>query len=394
MKSASKTVEARKGYFGTFGGSYVPEQLQPRLDELEAAFESAKGDELFGKEFARLLKEYVGRPSALTYCANISREYGGGRLFLKREDLNHTGAHNINNTIGQALLAKRMGKERIIAETGAGQHGVATATACALFGLPCAVYMGTRDIERQHMNVERMRLLGAEVVPVSSGSATLKDATSEAIRDWVTNVDTTYYLLGSAVGPHPYPTLVREFQRIIGEEARMQILEKTDSLPRAVIACVGGGSNAIGIFSGFINDPVELIGVEAYGDANGSHGASIHFGSPGVLHGARSYLLQDLDGQVLDTHSIAAGLDYPGVGPEHSFLSATRRARYELVDDRQALEAFRLLNRLEGIAPALESAHAIGFLEQYAPGHEGATVLVNLSGRGDKDLHTVFQEEL
>ncbi|MFY9112702.1 MAG: pyridoxal-phosphate dependent enzyme, partial [Desulfomonilia bacterium] len=262
------------------------------------------------------------------------------------------------------------------------------------FGLPCAVYMGTRDIERQHMNVERMRLLGAEVVPVSSGSATLKDATSEAIRDWVTNVDTTYYLLGSAVGPHPYPTLVREFQRIIGEEARMQILEKTDSLPRAVIACVGGGSNAIGIFSGFINDPVELIGVEAYGDANGSHGASIHFGSPGVLHGARSYLLQDLDGQVLDTHSIAAGLDYPGVGPEHSFLSATRRARYELVDDRQALEAFRLLNRLEGIAPALESAHAIGFLEQYAPGHEGATVLVNLSGRGDKDLHTVFQEEL
>ena len=382
-----------KGYFGEFGGQYVPETLLPALQELENEFSAAWNDREFRDEFSSCLRDYVGRPSPLTHARRLS-EHLGIEVWLKREDLNHTGSHKINNAIGQILLARRMGKQRIIAETGAGQHGVATATACALFGLPCAVYMGTRDIERQHMNVERMRLLGAEVVPVSSGSATLKDATSEAIRDWVTNVDTTYYLLGSAVGPHPYPTLVREFQRIIGEEARMQILEKTDSLPRAVIACVGGGSNAIGIFSGFINDQVELIGVEAYGDANGSHGASIHFGSPGVLHGARSYLLQDLDGQVLDTHSIAAGLDYPGVGPEHSFLSATRRARYELVDDRQALEAFRLLNRLEGIAPALESAHAIGFLEQYAPGHEGATVLVNLSGRGDKDLHTVFQEEL
>jgi len=382
-----------KGYFGEFGGQYVPETLLPALQELENEFSAAWNDREFRDEFSSCLRDYVGRPSPLTHARRLS-EHLGIEVWLKREDLNHTGSHKINNAIGQILLARRMGKQRIIAETGAGQHGVATATACALFGLPCAVYMGTRDIERQHMNVERMRLLGAEVVPVSSGSATLKDATSEAIRDWVTNVDTTYYLLGSAVGPHPYPTLVREFQRIIGEEARMQILEKTDSLPRAVIACVGGGSNAIGIFSGFMNDPVELIGVEAYGDANGSHGASIHFGSPGVLHGARSYLLQDLDGQVLDTHSIAAGLDYPGVGPEHSFLSATRRARYELVDDRQALEAFRLLNRLEGIAPALESAHAIGFLEQYAPGHEGATVLVNLSGRGDKDLHTVFQEEL
>jgi len=382
-----------KGYFGEFGGQYVPETLLPALQELENEFSAAWNDREFRDEFSSCLRDYVGRPSPLTHARRLS-EHLGIEVWLKREDLNHTGSHKINNAIGQILLARRMGKQRIIAETGAGQHGVATATACALFGLPCAVYMGTRDIERQHMNVERMRLLGAEVVPVSSGSATLKDATSEAIRDWVTNVDTTYYLLGSAVGPHPYPTLVREFQRIIGEEARMQILEKTDSLPRAVIACVGGGSNAIGIFSGFINDPVELIGVEAYGDANGSHGASIHFGSPGVLHGARSYLLQDLDGQVLDTHSIAAGLDYPGVGPEHSFLSATRRARYELVDDRQALEAFRLLNRLEGIAPALESAHAVGFLGQYAPGHEGATVLVNLSGRGDKDLHTVFQEEL
>ena len=382
-----------KGYFGEFGGQYVPETLLPALQELENEFSAAWNDREFRDEFSSCLRDYVGRPSPLTHARRLS-EHLGIEVWLKREDLNHTGSHKINNAIGQILLARRMGKQRIIAETGAGQHGVATATACALFGLPCAVYMGTRDIERQHMNVERMRLLGAEVVPVSSGSATLKDATSEAIRDWVTNVDTTYYLLGSAVGPHPYPTLVREFQRIIGEEARRQILEKTGSLPHTVIACVGGGSNAIGIFSGFMNDPVELIGVEAYGDANGSHGASIHFGSPGVLHGARSYLLQDLDGQVLDTHSIAAGLDYPGVGPEHSFLSATRRARYELVDDRQALEAFRLLNRLEGIAPALESAHAIGFLGQYAPGHEGATVLVNLSGRGDKDLHTVFQEEL
>ncbi|HRT45026.1 MAG TPA: tryptophan synthase subunit beta [Desulfomonilia bacterium] len=382
-----------KGYFGEFGGQYVPETLLPALQELENEFSAAWNDREFRDEFSSCLRDYVGRPSPLTHARRLS-EHLGIEVWLKREDLNHTGSHKINNAIGQILLARRMGKQRIIAETGAGQHGVATATACALFGLPCAVYMGTRDIERQHMNVERMRLLGAEVVPVSSGSATLKDATSEAIRDWVTNVDTTYYLLGSAVGPHPYPTLVREFQRIIGEEARRQILEKTGSLPHTVIACVGGGSNAIGIFSGFMNDPVELIGVEAYGDANGSHGASIHFGSPGVLHGARSYLLQDLDGQVLDTHSIAAGLDYPGVGPEHSFLSATRRARYELVDDRQALEAFRLLNRLEGIAPALESAHAVGFLGQYAPGHEGATVLVNLSGRGDKDLHTVFQEEL
>ena len=380
-----------KGYFGEFGGQYVPETLLPALQELENEFSAAWNDREFRDEFSSCLRDYVGRPSPLTHARRLS-EHLGIEVWLKREDLNHTGSHKINNAIGQILLARRMGKQRIIAETGAGQHGVATATACALFGLPCAVYMGTRDIERQHMNVERMRLLGAEVVPVSSGSATLKDATSEAIRDWVTNVDTTYYLLGSAVGPHPYPTLVREFQRIIGEEARMQILEKTDSLPRAVIACVGGGSNAIGIFSGFINDPVELIGVEAYGDANGSHGASIHFGSPGVLHGARSYLLQDLDGQVLDTHSIAAGLGYPGVGPEHSFLSATRRARYELVDDRQALEAFRLLNRLEGIAPALESAHAIGYLDQYAKGHAGAAVVVNLSGRGDKDLHTVLKE--
>ncbi len=382
-----------KGYFGEFGGQYVPETLLPALQELEKEFSAAWGDREFRDEFAGYLRDYVGRPSPVTHARRLSKHLGIG-VWLKREDLNHTGSHKINNAIGQILLARRMGKQRIIAETGAGQHGVATATACALFGLPCVVYMGTLDIERQHMNVERMRLLGAEVVPVSTGTATLKDATSEAIRDWVTNVDTTYYLLGSAVGPHPYPTLVREFQRVIGEEARGQILRHTGSLPRAVIACVGGGSNAIGIFSGFMNDPVELIGVEAYGDGNGRHGASICFGIPGVLHGARSHLLQNRDGQVLDTHSVAAGLDYPGVGPEHSFLSSTRRARYELVDDRQALDAFRLLNRMEGIAPALESAHAIGFLTQYAKERPGATVLVNLSGRGDKDLHTVLQEGL
>jgi len=382
-----------KGYFGEFGGQYVPETLLPALQELEEAFATAWGEGGFRDELAGCLRDYVGRPTPLTHARRLSRHLGV-EVWLKREDLNHTGSHKINNALGQILLARRMGKERIIAETGAGQHGVATATACALFGLECAVYMGTEDIRRQSMNVERMRLLGAEVIPVSAGTATLKDATSEAIRDWVTNVDTTYYLLGSAVGPHPYPTMVREFQRVIGIEARTQILEKAGRLPHVVVACVGGGSNAIGIFSGFLDDPVELIGVEAYGDGGSRHGASIRFGVPGVLHGARSYLLQDSDGQVMETHSVAAGLDYPGVGPEHGFLAETGRAGYELVDDRQAVEAFRLLNRLEGIAPALESAHAVAFLAQYAPEHRGDTVLVNLSGRGDKDLHTVLQEGL
>ncbi|HQH99963.1 MAG TPA: tryptophan synthase subunit beta [Deltaproteobacteria bacterium] len=382
-----------KGYFGEFGGQYVPETLLPALEELEGAFRSATADAGFWNEFNAYMKDYVGRPSPLTFAGRLS-EHLGIDAWLKREDLNHTGSHKINNALGQILLAKRMNKGRVIAETGAGQHGVATATVCALFGLECAVFMGTEDIERQRMNVERMRLLGAEVVPVSSGSATLKDATSEAIRDWVTNVDTTYYLIGSAIGPHPYPTMVREFQKIIGIEAREQILEKAGRLPDAVVACVGGGSNAIGIFAGFIDDPVELVGVEAYGDGNRRHAASIGFGTPGVLHGTRSYLLQDRDGQVLETHSISAGLDYPGVGPQHSFLSTTGRARYTLVDDRQALDAFRLLNRLEGIAPALESAHAIGYLEQYAQDHKGAAVVVNLSGRGDKDLHTVLKEGL
>ena len=382
-----------KGYYGEFGGQYVPETLIPALVELEDSVERIFDDDGFHREFSSYLKDYVGRPSPLTYAGRLS-EYYGLDIWLKREDLNHTGSHKINNASGQILLAGRMGKTRIIAETGAGQHGVATATACALFGMECVVYMGSEDMRRQSMNVERMRLLGAEIVPVTSGTATLKDATSEAIRDWVENVDTTYYLLGSAVGPHPYPTMVRRFQQIIGEEARQQILEKTAKLPDAVIACVGGGSNAIGIFTAFIDDPVELIGVEAYGDGNGHNGASINFGIPGVLHGACSHLLQDEGGQVLDTHSIAAGLDYPGVGPQHSHLATIGRADYELVDDQQALESFRLLNRLEGIAPALESAHAVGFLEQYAPEHKGETVIVNLSGRGDKDLHTVLGERV
>ena len=382
-----------KGYYGGFGGQYVPETLIPALSELEDSVEQIFDDEAFHREFSSYLKDYVGRPSPLTHAKRLSAHYGID-VWLKREDLNHTGSHKINNAIGQILLARRMGKTRIIAETGAGQHGVATATVCALFGMACVVYMGSEDMKRQLMNVERMRLLGAEIVPVTCGTATLKDATSEAIRDWVANVDTTYYLLGSAVGPHPYPTMVRRFQQIIGEEAREQIIDKTGSLPDAVIACVGGGSNAIGIFTAFIDDAVELIGVEAYGDGNGHNGASINFGIPGVLHGARSHLLQDENGQVLDTHSIAAGLDYPGVGPEHSNLATMGRARYELVDDNQALAAFRLLNRLEGIAPALESAHAIGYLKQYAQHHQGETVMVNLSGRGDKDLHTVLGEGL
>jgi tryptophan synthase beta chain len=382
-----------KGYFGEFGGQYVPETLLPALEELENAYGEASGDKVFWDEFKGYMNNYVGRPTPLTRVNRLSAHHGLD-VWLKREDLNHTGSHKINNAIGQILLARRMNKKRIIAETGAGQHGVATATVCALFGMECDVYMGSTDIARQKINVERMRLLGAKVIPVTSGTATLKDATSEAIRDWITNVDTTYYLIGSAIGPHPYPTMVKSFQSIIGREAKQQILDMHGSLPQAVIACVGGGSNAIGIFSAFTEDPVDLIGVEAYGDGSSRHGASINFGVPGVLHGARFFLLQDGDGQVLDTHSIAAGLDYPGVGPEHSYLAVTGRARYGLVDDNQALAAFKLLNQLEGIAPALESAHAIAYLEQYKEEHQGATVIVNLSGRGDKDIHTVLESEL
>ncbi len=379
-----------RGYFGEFGGQYVAETLLPALEELEDAFYRASKDKRFKDEFDSLMKDYVGRPTPMTHAKRLSEHFGLD-VWLKREDLCHTGAHKINNAIGQILLARFMGKKRIIAETGAGQHGVATATACALFGLECIIYMGSEDIKRQHTNVERMRLLGSEVVPVEAGSATLKDAVSEAIRDWISNIDTTYYLLGSAVGPHPYPTMVKYFQSVIGGEARSQILERKNCLPDAVIACVGGGSNAIGIFSAFIDDPVELIGVEAYGKGDGMHAASISFGVPGVLHGAYSFLIQNTDGQILGTHSIAPGLDYPGVGPEHSWLSTTGRASYSLVDDSQALEAYALLNRLEGINPALESAHAIAYLGTYAMKNKGKTVIVNLSGRGDKDLDIVLE---
>jgi len=379
-----------RGYFGEFGGQYVAETLLPALEELEDAFYRASKDKRFKHEFDSLMKDYVGRPTPMTHAKRLSEHFGLD-VWLKREDLCHTGAHKINNAIGQILLARFMGKKRIIAETGAGQHGVATATACALFGLECIIYMGSEDIKRQHTNVERMRLLGSEVVPVEAGSATLKDAVSEAIRDWISNIDTTYYLLGSAVGPHPYPTMVKYFQSVIGGEARSQILERKNCLPDAVIACVGGGSNAIGIFSAFIDDPVELIGVEAYGKGDGMHAASISFGVPGVLHGAYSFLIQNTDGQILGTHSIAPGLDYPCVGPEHSWLSTTGRASYGLVDDSQALEAYALLNRLEGINPALESAHAIAYLGTYAMKNKGKTVIVNLSGRGDKDLDIVLE---
>ncbi len=379
-----------KGYYGRFGGQYVPETLVGALEELEEAFETALGDDSFMAELGVGLRDYVGRPSPLRYAGRLSQAVGL-EVWLKREDLNHTGSHKINNALGQILLARRMGKARVVAETGAGQHGVATATVCALYGMPCTVYMGAQDMRRQRMNVERMRLLGTEVRPVRSGTATLKDATSEAIRDWTAHAGETYYLLGSVVGPHPYPGMVRAFQEVIGREARSQILEAKGGLPEAVIACVGGGSNAIGIFSAFLNDPVELIGVEAYGNGDGLNGASINFGYPGVLHGALSFLLQDEGGQIKDTHSVAAGLDYPGVGPEHSFLAGEGRARYELVDDGMALAAFRQLNRLEGIAPALESAHAIAYLARYGEQNPRGSVIVNLSGRGDKDLHTVLE---
>ena len=380
-----------KGYYGEFGGQFVPETLIPALDEIEGVFATALKDPDFIAELDEYLVEYVGRPSPLTHARRLSEHFGLD-IWLKREDLNHTGSHKINNVIGQILLAKRMGKKRVVAETGAGQHGVATATACALMGIDCVVYMGAVDVARQRLNAERMRLLGAQLVAVESGSRTLKDATSEAIRDWAANVDDTYYLLGSALGPHPYPAIVKHFQSIIGREARAQMLKKTGQLPDAVIACVGGGSNAIGIFSAFIDDKVELIGVEAYGDQQ-RHGASINFGRPGVLHGTYSYLLQDENGQVEEAYSIAAGLDYPSVGPEHSYLASIGRVNYGLVTDAEALDAFNLLNRLEGIAPALESSHALAYLSKYAPEHQGKRVIVNVSGRGDKDLHTILGEE-
>ncbi|OGO68360.1 MAG: tryptophan synthase subunit beta [Chloroflexi bacterium RIFCSPLOWO2_02_FULL_71_16] len=387
------TVLVGKGRFGAFGGQYVPETLMPAVIELEAAFDDAWRDEAFRGELDRLLRTYVGRPTPLTDAPRLAEAVSLGRVLLKREDLTHTGAHKINSAVGQALLAKRMGKRRVIAETGAGQHGVAAATACALLGLECVVYMGTLDMQRQEPNVHRMRLLGADVRAVDAGSRTLKDAVNEAIRDWVTNVRTTYYLLGSAIGMHPYPTIVRELQSVIGREARQQTLDLLGRLPDAVVACVGGGSNAIGMFAAFLEDrEVVLRGVEAGGEglASGKHAASISGGTPGVLHGTRTYVLQDEAGQIRETHSVSAGLDYPGVGPEHAALHDSGRVSYVARTDHEALEAFRLLCRTEGIIPALEPAHAIAELQRLARElGPRATVAVCLSGRGDKDLATV-----
>jgi tryptophan synthase beta chain len=377
------------GRFGIYGGRYVPETLMAALDELQRLYDAARTDPAFWAEFEGLLEQFAGRPTPVTAAPRFS-EQAGATVLLKREDLNHTGAHKINNTIGQALLARRMGKRRIIAETGAGQHGVATATVCARFGLECVVYMGAEDVERQALNVYRMQLLGATVVPVTSGTRTLKDATNEALRDWVASVPTTHYIIGSVVGPDPFPRMVRDFQSVIGREARAQVLQRTGRLPTTVVACVGGGSNAIGMFTGFLEDGgVELVGVEAAGEglAGGRHSATLTAGTPGVLHGSLSYLLQDDDGQVLPAHSVSAGLDYPGVGPEHSYLRDCGRVRYEAVTDTEALAAFQSLCRLEGIIPALETAHALAWVERNR-GRWPADplVLVCLSGRGDKDV--------
>jgi tryptophan synthase beta chain len=385
--------------FGPYGGQFVPETLMPALIELEQAFVEARNDPAFQQEFNHLLASYVGRPTPLTYARRLSEQLGGAQIYLKREDLAHTGAHKINNALGQALLVKRMGKRRIVAETGAGQHGVASATSAALLGLECVVYMGSVDMQRQEPNVFRMELLGAEVRPVTSGTKTLKDAINEAIRDWVTNVQDTHYLLGSALGPHPYPTMVREFQSVIGREAREQMLADVGRLPDAVIACVGGGSNAIGIFSAFLEDEaVELIGVEAGGDGIESGRHAARFGDPsrgrvGVIHGTKTYVLQDEDGQIAETHSVSAGLDYAAVGPEHAMLRDTERAFYTSATDEEALAAFSQLCQLEGIIPALESAHAIAEALKRAPHmRKDQVILVNLSGRGDKDLNTVIKE--
>ncbi len=380
------------GHFGPYGGRFVPEALIGALNELEQAHNSAINDPDFQNELTNLHLTYTGRPSIITEVKRFAEYAGGARILLKREDLNHTGSHKINNVLGQALLTKRMGKKRIIAETGAGQHGVASATAAALFGLQCVVYMGEEDIRRQALNVARMKLLGADVIPVTTGSRTLKDAINEAMRDWVTNVDSTHYLLGTVAGPHPFPTLVRDFQKIIGEEARAQVLEIVGRLPDAVLACIGGGSNAIGIFHNFIPDAsVRLIGLEAGGDGieTGRHAATISGGSVGVLHGTRSYVLQDSNGQTIESHSISAGLDYPGVGPEHAYLHDIGRAEYRAINDDQAMEAFSLLSRTEGIIPAIESAHALaGALQIGKELGSNAVLLVNLSGRGDKDVAT------
>jgi len=386
-------LRAQQGpYFGDFGGRYVPESLIAALDELAEAYELSKIDPTFGEELAHLHATYTGRPSIITEVPRFAQHAGGARIILKREDLNHTGSHKINNVLGQALLARRIGKTRLIAETGAGQHGVATATAAALFGMECIVYMGEVDTQRQALNVARMRLLGAEVIPVTTGSRTLKDAINEALRDWVANVDNTHYLLGTVAGPHPFPQMVRDFHKIIGEEAREQVLALTGALPDAVIACVGGGSNAIGIFHAFLDDnDVDLIGCEAAGRGIDTleHAATLSRGRPGVLHGARSYMLQDADGQTMDSHSISAGLDYPGVGPEHSWLKDLGRASYRPITDADAMSALRLLSQTEGIIPAIETAHGLaGALEVGRERGPNATLLINLSGRGDKDMQT------
>jgi tryptophan synthase beta chain len=378
-------------YFGEFGGRFVPESLIAALDELDQTYQTAREDPAFLGELATLHKTYTGRPSIITEAPKFAATIGDIRVFLKREDLNHTGSHKINNVLGQALLAKRMGKKRIIAETGAGQHGVASATAAALLGLDCVVYMGEVDTVRQSLNVARMRLLGAEVIAVTTGSRTLKDAINEALRDWVANVAGTHYLLGTVAGPHPFPTMVRDFHSVIGIEARQQMLDQFGSLPDAVVACVGGGSNAIGIFHAFLDDDVRLVGMEAAGDgvATGRHAATLSAGRPGVLHGAMSYLLQDEDGQTLESHSISAGLDYPGVGPEHSWLKDIGRAEYVPVTDSEAMDALRTLSQTEGIIPAIETAHALAGISQLMPTlRPGSKVLVNLSGRGDKDMET------
>ncbi len=399
IQTGAADVPDARGYFGEFGGRFVPETLMPALDELMAAYQDALADPAFQARLAYLQKTYTGRPTPVTHAARLSQHLGGAQIYLKREDLAHTGAHKINNALGQALLAQRMGKRRIVAETGAGQHGVASATAAALLGLDCHVYMGSVDIARQQPNVFRMKLLGAEVIPVESGSKTLKDAINEAIRDWVTNVCTTFYLLGSALGPHPYPMMVRDFQSVIGVEARAQMLELTGRLPDVCIACVGGGSNAIGLFHAFRQDAdVDLIGVEAGGRGvqGGEHAARFAdpaFGRPGVLHGTRSYVLQDADGQIANTHSVSAGLDYASVGPEHAYLRSQERAFYTYATDEEALEAFQVLAQWEGIIPALESAHAVAEAIKRAPTlPRDAIILINLSGRGDKDLDTAMRE--
>jgi tryptophan synthase beta chain len=381
------------GHFGIYGGRYVAETLMPLLQEVEKAYEAAQADPAFRREFDDLLANYVGRPSPLYFASRITEHCGGAKIYFKRDELNHTGAHKINNTLGQVLLARRMGKTRIIAETGAGQHGVATATVCALFGLPCVVFMGATDIERQKPNVFRMKLLGAEVVAVKTGSATLKDAMNAALRDWVAHVDDTFYVIGTVAGPHPYPAMVRDFQSIIGIEAREQIMEAEGRLPDSLVACIGGGSNAMGLFHPFLDDEgVKIYGVEAAGEGveTGRHAASLTVGRPGVLHGNRTYLLQDADGQIEEAHSISAGLDYPGIGPEHAWLNDTGRVDYVSATDREALDAFQLCSRLEGIIPALEPAHALAYVLRYAPTLPADHLIVmNMCGRGDKDVFSV-----